>query len=80
MGGVMYDFKTFGGGKCVYRAFLHGKKNPTEREPKTSPVESLKPPEPEPESKKRPIHGVNQLESFTQKKRGGKRNTINFTL
>ena len=49
MGGVMYDFKTFKGGKCVYRAFLHGKKNPIEREDKISPVESLKPPEPEPE-------------------------------
>ena len=56
------------------------KKHKNKKEEEVSPVDCLKPPEEEVETRKRPMHGVNCNEQFHKKPTDGKRNTIRLKI
>jgi len=82
MGGYFFDLKQFTGKKSLGRMICGNRreqiKHSTREEP--GPMDHLKPPEEVEENfRKRPLHGVNSIEPFFEKKKG-RRNTINLKL
>ena len=74
----VFDFRFFLGKPIP--SYMKIKKHTESRIDNPSPLDGLKPPEEEVESRKRPLHGVNSTEQMTCKSTNGKRNCIRLKL